>query len=701
VNYDDHVQSTQDPPSPPSEFINIDGNDTPPHLYSNTTKGTFNGYKESSEECIQDPNSTTPLHQHQHQHQHQHHDHHKRHHFHQGHTGHTPYIPLTPISPIKIESNSYGDHKDSQSHSHTSTLPHYTTSKNNMSTPHEFTYLADPPAFLNGYIPSTTNTTSNTSSISTTNAITSPTTRTSSLLSRHQQQLHHNTTFSATEHWITHHSGYNYTHDSSIHEFGEFIKHDDDPGSPSLSSTSTTTITSSSSPVQHHDSGSITKNFTCSPTNTNINIKSQQQSPVNVPGNYTSSSILSTNVNTLQDPESQQQKQENSSQYQTDSQIKNMNENQSMVKIEFPQHHDINSNPIHHDQSHQSIVSGLDIEMSHSGLHIRSGIPNDNTSFHSQTHIYSYPQQQQPQQNQRKHHHQQQPHYSHSHPQHQYSSHHDTSNTGTNINMITPLSPELSHSMNSPSCSSSSTITTSTTATGPLLSRRHYTSSSNTTDNPTMHTTSTTTTTTTTSDSTTTITTCTKGTDMIANTMNPMTTSTSIKCNTKITKRSPSVLPRAQGKPTNIIPTSKMDRKTLKRLRNRVSASRCRIKKKVWVHELEEQYEFLHEERQFLEKKFLQLQQTIQICKRYLNLPTSSDDVLPISKDGVVTIPKNVIGTIPSNSFMIDTPLISHSITNTSTATTPNTITTTMTTIDPIMKSTMTESTTEEIEITD
>jgi hypothetical protein len=48
---------------------------------------------------------------------------------------------------------------------------------------------------------------------------------------------------------------------------------------------------------------------------------------------------------------------------------------------------------------------------------------------------------------------------------------------------------------------------------------------------------------------------------------------------------------RATGKPTNVEQsidnTDDLDRLTLKRLRNRVSASRCRQKKKIWVHLLE------------------------------------------------------------------------------------------------------------------
>jgi hypothetical protein len=50
---------------------------------------------------------------------------------------------------------------------------------------------------------------------------------------------------------------------------------------------------------------------------------------------------------------------------------------------------------------------------------------------------------------------------------------------------------------------------------------------------------------------------------------------------------------RTAGQPTNVVPNPRMDRKTLKRLRNRVSASRCRNKKKQWVQDLEERHDIL------------------------------------------------------------------------------------------------------------
>ncbi|KAI8924949.1 hypothetical protein BC831DRAFT_436237 [Entophlyctis helioformis] len=44
---------------------------------------------------------------------------------------------------------------------------------------------------------------------------------------------------------------------------------------------------------------------------------------------------------------------------------------------------------------------------------------------------------------------------------------------------------------------------------------------------------------------------------------------------------------RSAAQPTNIVVHGKVDRKTLKRMRNKVSASRCREKKKVWIGQME------------------------------------------------------------------------------------------------------------------
>jgi hypothetical protein len=76
--------------------------------------------------------------------------------------------------------------------------------------------------------------------------------------------------------------------------------------------------------------------------------------------------------------------------------------------------------------------------------------------------------------------------------------------------------------------------------------------------------------------------------------------------------------PRTTGQPTNIVATGKMDRKTLKRLRNRVSASRCRIKKKEWINEMEDQSMLMHQENNYLIEKIHNLEEQIAKAKSFL-----------------------------------------------------------------------------------
>jgi hypothetical protein len=77
---------------------------------------------------------------------------------------------------------------------------------------------------------------------------------------------------------------------------------------------------------------------------------------------------------------------------------------------------------------------------------------------------------------------------------------------------------------------------------------------------------------------------------------------------------------RAPGQPTNIVPTPKMDRKTLKRLRNRVSASRCRIKKKVWIQDMETKANVLEQQRLHYLTRLNKLQEAIQYCHQALSM---------------------------------------------------------------------------------
>ncbi|KAI8910883.1 hypothetical protein EDD86DRAFT_128077 [Gorgonomyces haynaldii] len=76
---------------------------------------------------------------------------------------------------------------------------------------------------------------------------------------------------------------------------------------------------------------------------------------------------------------------------------------------------------------------------------------------------------------------------------------------------------------------------------------------------------------------------------------------------------------RSSGQPTNIVPTAKMDKKTLKRLRNRVSASRCRIKKKEWINEMEERAVLLKEENRKLSNRCQRLQDAVAHCRALLD----------------------------------------------------------------------------------
>ena len=80
---------------------------------------------------------------------------------------------------------------------------------------------------------------------------------------------------------------------------------------------------------------------------------------------------------------------------------------------------------------------------------------------------------------------------------------------------------------------------------------------------------------------------------------------------------------RSVGQPTNIVANGKIDRKTLKRMRNRVSASRCRVKKKEWINELEDESNMLHNENRMLMKKIASLEEMILNAKKFLDYGSS------------------------------------------------------------------------------
>jgi cyclic AMP-dependent transcription factor ATF-2 len=71
-----------------------------------------------------------------------------------------------------------------------------------------------------------------------------------------------------------------------------------------------------------------------------------------------------------------------------------------------------------------------------------------------------------------------------------------------------------------------------------------------------------------------------------------------------------------------------MDRKTLKRLRNRVSASRCRVKKKLWIHDMEIQAERLAETNAILQHRIHLLEEAINQSRQMLAYHDSVGEIL-------------------------------------------------------------------------
>jgi hypothetical protein len=75
---------------------------------------------------------------------------------------------------------------------------------------------------------------------------------------------------------------------------------------------------------------------------------------------------------------------------------------------------------------------------------------------------------------------------------------------------------------------------------------------------------------------------------------------------------------RRASQPIEIEPSPNADKKTLKRLRNRVSASRCRTKKKAWITDLEEKCNSLKEENWNLLKTQQKLEEDIALAKNLI-----------------------------------------------------------------------------------
>ena len=72
---------------------------------------------------------------------------------------------------------------------------------------------------------------------------------------------------------------------------------------------------------------------------------------------------------------------------------------------------------------------------------------------------------------------------------------------------------------------------------------------------------------------------------------------------------------RSMAQPTNIVAGEEVDRKTLKRLRNRVSASRCRHKKKCWIQDMEERHHLLKQEHDALSERVNMLKEAVMYSK--------------------------------------------------------------------------------------
>ncbi len=75
---------------------------------------------------------------------------------------------------------------------------------------------------------------------------------------------------------------------------------------------------------------------------------------------------------------------------------------------------------------------------------------------------------------------------------------------------------------------------------------------------------------------------------------------------------------RGSGVPTNIQANDSLDRKTLKRMRNRVSASRCRVKRKEWITTLEEETDMIHAQNTELSQRMQELDQAIHYYRNII-----------------------------------------------------------------------------------
>lgn len=85
--------------------------------------------------------------------------------------------------------------------------------------------------------------------------------------------------------------------------------------------------------------------------------------------------------------------------------------------------------------------------------------------------------------------------------------------------------------------------------------------------------------------------------------------------------------PRSAGIPTNVtVPNEDtMDRQTLKRLRNRISASRCRAKRRAWVNGIENAYQSLESLQTHLETYVTKLEEQKQALMRMASLANENN----------------------------------------------------------------------------
>ena len=108
-------------------------------------------------------------------------------------------------------------------------------------------------------------------------------------------------------------------------------------------------------------------------------------------------------------------------------------------------------------------------------------------------------------------------------------------------------------------------------------------------------------------------------------TMNIFESTTMFTNNTSKSKSSKAAQRRAPAQATNIVATQEMDMSTLKRLRNKVSASRSRNKKKLWLKQIKDASAILQEENKYLIGLVTELETQINQCRQTLAQKTNTE----------------------------------------------------------------------------